>query len=46
MVLTYAFFKSYISKICNSFSLYIYNLIRFRLFDFASNNSLATKIKN
>ena len=37
MVLAYTFFKPYIFKICNGFSLYIYDLellIGFRLFDF------------
>ena len=46
------FFKPYISKICNSFSLYIYIYIWFTILlvldslIFAPNNSLATKIKN
>ena len=53
MVLAYTFFKAYISKICNGFSLYIYiyiymiqKLIGFRLFGFSPNNSFVTKIKN
>ena len=52
MVLAYTFFKPYISKICNDFSLYIYrereriyNLIELRLFNFLPNNSLAKKKK-
>ena len=48
MVLAYTFFKPYISKICNSFSLYIYIYIYKLILDslvFALNNSLVTKIK-
>ena len=46
MVLVYTFFKPYISKICNDFSLYIhYNLIEFRFLVFTPNNSHFTKIK-
>ena len=56
-VTTYTFFKSWISKICNSFSLYIYNYIYIYIyylelnwiwilrFLHPINNSLTTKIK-
>ena len=43
MVLAYIFFKSYISKIYNDFSLYIYDLDSSV---FLPKNELATKIKN
>ena len=45
IVLDYTFFKPYISKICNDFSLYIYDLNINWISIFALNNSLGTKLK-
>ena len=46
MVLAYTFFKSYIFKIYNGFSLYIHIYTYIYILVFAPNNSLVTKIKN
>ena len=51
MVLVYTFFKSYISNICNGFTLYIYIYINDLEFNWFLtllflHPSLATKIKN
>ena len=45
MILAYTLFQPYISKICNDFSLYIYDLNINWISIFALNNSLGTKLK-